>query len=105
MTSQTSELADFGWNSFFASQLDPDDLTPCIPVRVMAVHRDRIRVAGPAVDTLITPFTGSAGDEEFERHGGRLAAASIPRRRGRAACCGAPACSSAVPREPAASCS
>ena len=64
MKSQTSELADFGWNSFFASQLDPDDPAPAIPVRVMAVHRDRIRVAGPSIDTLIPPFTGSAGDEE-----------------------------------------
>ena len=30
----------------------------------MAVHRDRIRVAGPSIDTLIAPFTGNAGDEE-----------------------------------------
>ena len=30
----------------------------------MAVHRDRIRVAGPSIDTLILPFTGNAGDEE-----------------------------------------
>ena len=64
MISQTSELADFGWNSFFASQLDPDDPAPAVPVRVMAVHRDRIRVAGPCIDTLIPPFTGNAGDEE-----------------------------------------
>ena len=56
MTSQISELADFGWNAFFSSQLDIDELNAVTPVRVMAVHRDRIHVAGPGVDTLITPF-------------------------------------------------
>jgi ribosome biogenesis GTPase len=64
MTNQIPELADFGWNAFFASQLDPDDPTPVIPVRVMAVHRDRIRVTGPAVDKLIPPFIETEGDEE-----------------------------------------
>ncbi len=64
MTSQSSELADFGWNAFFASQLDPDDQTPAMPARVMAVHRDRIRVAGPGVDRLVPPFIDAAGDEE-----------------------------------------
>lgn len=64
MTSQTSELADFGWNAFFASQLDPDDLTPVVPARVTAVHRGYIRVTGPAVDKLISPFIETAGDEE-----------------------------------------
>lgn len=64
MTSQSSDLAAFGWSAFFASQLDPDDHTPAIPARVMAVHRDRIRVAGPAVDRLIPPFSETASDEE-----------------------------------------
>ena len=64
MTSQNSELADFGWNVFFSSQLDIDELTAVTPVRVMAVHRDRIHVAGPGVDTLISPFSGTHDGEE-----------------------------------------
>jgi ribosome biogenesis GTPase len=64
MTSNTSGLADFGWNSFFASQLDLDDPIPQIPARVMAVHRDRIRVAGPAIDALTAPYVAADGDEE-----------------------------------------
>lgn len=64
MTSQISELAEFGWNVFFSSQLEPDDLTLAVPVRVMAVHRGGIRVAGPAVDKLISPFIEKAGNEE-----------------------------------------
>ena len=64
MTSQISELADFGWNAFFSSQLDIDELNAVTPVRVMAVHRDRIHVAGPGIDTLITPFADAAGGEE-----------------------------------------
>jgi ribosome biogenesis GTPase len=62
MISDPSELADFGWSAFFHSQLDPDD--PGIPARVMAVHRDRLDVAGPGVDTSIPPFAQTAGDDE-----------------------------------------
>jgi ribosome biogenesis GTPase / thiamine phosphate phosphatase len=64
MTSQSSDLADFGWNAFFASQLDFADKTPLIPARVMAVHRDRVRVTGLGVDRLIPPFVETAGDDE-----------------------------------------
>lgn len=56
------ELADFGWTAFFASQLDPDDPNPATPARVMAVHRDRLHVAGPALDAHVPPFP--ATDEE-----------------------------------------
>lgn len=64
MTLQTSELADFGWTTFFASQIDPEDPTPLVPARVMAVHRDRLHVAGPAVDALVPPFAAAPGEEE-----------------------------------------
>lgn len=64
MTSQTSDLADFGWNSFFDSQLEPDDLVATVPVRVTAVHRGGLSVAGPGVDRLIPPFVGTTRDEE-----------------------------------------
>jgi len=60
MTFQASDLAGFGWSTFFASQLEPDDAA-LFPVRVMAVHRDRLQVAGPGIDTVVPPI---AGDEE-----------------------------------------
>ena len=64
MTSQFSDLADFGWSAFFDSQLKPDDLTAGAPARVTAVHRGGLSVAGPGVDGLIAPFIATAGDEE-----------------------------------------
>ena len=64
MISETLTLADFGWNNFFSSQLDPTDSTSAAPVRVVAVHRDRLHVVGPKVDTFVPPFTETDGDEE-----------------------------------------
>ena len=63
MTTESSSLADFGWTSFFASQLDPDE--PALrPVRAMAIHRDRIHVMGPGIDALVLPFAVDPNDEE-----------------------------------------
>lgn len=64
MTSQVSDLADLGWNAFFDSQLEPDDLGATAPVRVMAVHRGGLSVVGPGVDRLIPHFNATPGDEE-----------------------------------------
>ena len=64
MTSQISDLADFGWNAFFYSQLEPDELSTAIPVRVMAVHRGGLNVAGPDFDRLIPPFVTTAAGED-----------------------------------------
>ena len=64
MTTPISDLADLGWNAFFDSQLEPEARTTAFPVRVMAVHRDGLNVAGVGVDRMIPPFTATAGDEE-----------------------------------------
>ncbi len=64
MTSQISNLADFGWSAFFDSQLEPDDLAVAVPARVMAVHRGGLGVAGPGVDGLIPPSIVVADGEE-----------------------------------------
>lgn len=64
MNSETLTLADYGWNNFFSSQLDPTDSRSAVPARVVAVHRDRLHVAGPKVDTFIPPFMETASDEE-----------------------------------------
>jgi ribosome biogenesis GTPase / thiamine phosphate phosphatase len=64
MTSLNSELADFGWNTSFAVQLAPEEQASFMPVRVMAVHRDCIHVASPAIDMAIPPFVGESRNEE-----------------------------------------
>jgi ribosome biogenesis GTPase len=57
-----SELADFGWNSFFAAQLETKERN--IPVRVMAVHRDLLHVVAPTLDLAVSPYAGIVDDEE-----------------------------------------
>lgn len=64
MTYQLSDLAEFGWNSFYSSQLDSDDLIAGIPVRVTEIHRNRIRVVGPGVDQDLPPIHSADGDDE-----------------------------------------
>jgi len=70
MTFQISDLAQLGWNSFFLSQLDTDDLETFIPVRVMSVHRNRLDVIGLApdqtpLDEAIPPYSVPDGPEEM----------------------------------------
>jgi ribosome biogenesis GTPase len=57
-----SALADLGWTSFFASQLQADH--DAVAARVMAVYRDRIRVAGSGFDALVPPFAGPSDNDE-----------------------------------------
>lgn len=47
MTNETNSLADFGWSPHFQSQLEPSELRERTPVRVVAVHRNGLDVAGP----------------------------------------------------------
>lgn len=62
MTINLSELADFGWKPFFTSQLEPSDFDTLQAVRVTAVHRNALEIAGTAGETSIPPFY--AEDEE-----------------------------------------
>ncbi len=64
MTTETSTLADFGWNAFFYTQLNTDDHMAALPVRVMSVHRNSLNVAGPDFEQVIAPFFAQDGDEE-----------------------------------------
>lgn len=66
MTYKISELADLGWNTFYSSQLDADDLDTQIPVKVAEVHRSNIRVVGPSTDCFIPPFYEVDGDDEAQ---------------------------------------
>jgi ribosome biogenesis GTPase / thiamine phosphate phosphatase len=56
------KLKDFGWGAHFQAQLSDEDMTAA-PVRVMAVHRDALEVAGPAFEGRVQPL---AGDGESE---------------------------------------
>ncbi len=64
MISDASSLADFGWTSFFATQLDAEDLATVSPVRVTAVHRDRIQLAAPDINLDIAPFVADVEDPQ-----------------------------------------
>ncbi len=64
MTELSTDLADYGWNTFFQSQLDLQDLADGLPLRVMTVHRGALGVAGPGVDQMIPALPPTAGDEE-----------------------------------------
>ena len=65
MTSLDSDLAELGWRPFFSSQLTPDESAHLQPVRVMAVHRGKIAVAGAGSENLITPSLPHADAEEY----------------------------------------
>ncbi len=61
---QALGLTDYGWTPFFQSQLDINDIETLTPVRVMAVHRGHLDVAGPDYDGPIPPFTENGADDE-----------------------------------------
>jgi ribosome biogenesis GTPase len=48
-------LGELGWRPFFAAQLSAAEAESTMPVRVMAVHRGKIAVAGADGDWLIPP--------------------------------------------------
>lgn len=47
-------LADLGWTPFFSAQVTSDEDAACRPVRVMAVHRGMVAVAGEGLESLIS---------------------------------------------------
>ena len=53
MNKDTFDLADLGWSLHFQSQLDITEIETAMPVRVLAVHRGAIDVAGSAFAGLI----------------------------------------------------
>jgi len=57
MTEPSMDLTNYGWSPHFQSQLDLTDLETKAPVRVLAIHRGMIEVAGPSfagkVDTVL----------------------------------------------------
>ncbi len=61
MTDSFADLAAFGWSNHFQSQCLQDDLAATLPVRVVAVHRNRLEVVGPAIEASVPVF--AAGDD------------------------------------------
>jgi ribosome biogenesis GTPase len=59
-----STLADFGWSPFFETQLEIVESSKQMPVRVRAVHRDRLHVMGPSFDGHVQPFAPGPGFSE-----------------------------------------
>ena len=64
MTDPLSVLVDFGWNTFFESQLEPDERAHAFAGKVVEVHRGTIRVVGPNFDKILPAFTTLQDDEE-----------------------------------------
>lgn len=64
MVMQTHDLADLGWTPFFNSQIAVDDLSRVMPVRVMAVHRGHLTVAGADIETSVPSHMPETQAEE-----------------------------------------
>ncbi|MEY4237661.1 MAG: ribosome small subunit-dependent GTPase [Pseudomonadota bacterium] len=57
-------LAHLGWKAFFSTQVSADEAQACRPVRVMAVHRGAIAVAGAELECQITSHLPASRGEE-----------------------------------------
>jgi ribosome biogenesis GTPase len=65
MTVPETYLADLGWTPFFSVQVTAEEAQVCQPVRVMAVHRGEIAVAGEGIEAQISSrLPVSHGEED-----------------------------------------
>ena len=55
MTSTDETLAELGWKACFSKQVTDEEAPRCHPVRVMAVHRGKIAVAGAGGERFVSP--------------------------------------------------
>ncbi len=63
MPAPADRLNELGWAPFFRDQMSDEDTATLQPVRVMAVHRGQIAVAGGTFDSLISPHIPGATEE------------------------------------------
>jgi ribosome biogenesis GTPase len=61
--SERLTLKDYGWNAHFQAQLSAEEMNNTCPVRVLAVHRDALEVAGPAFTGRVQP-RDAEGEED-----------------------------------------
>ena len=64
MPSHSAQLTELGWKPFFSTQISDEEATRCRPVRVMAIHRGRIAVAGAGMEDFVSPRIPGADAEE-----------------------------------------
>lgn len=64
MAPHDSQLTELGWKPFFSAQISDEETARYRPVRVMAVHRGKIAVAGAGMENLISPRIPGADAEE-----------------------------------------
>lgn len=64
MEANDTTLADLGWKPFFSAQVSAEEGPECWPVRVMAVHRGKIAVAGAAFECLVSSHLPDSRGEE-----------------------------------------
>jgi ribosome biogenesis GTPase len=60
MTSAHQTLEDLGWKPWFSDQVSAEEERFCHPVRVMAVHRGKIAVAGAVAEGFVAPHIQGA---------------------------------------------
>lgn len=60
MKSPNETLEELGWSVYFSEQMTGKEARQCLPVRVMAVHRGKIAVAGAGAQRSITPYIQGA---------------------------------------------
>ena len=58
------DLSELGWRPFFSTRLSPEEAAGLTPVRVMAVYRGQVAVAGADVERLIPSHIADAACEE-----------------------------------------
>jgi len=56
-------LKDYGWSMHFQAQLLDDEIAGALPVRVLAVHRDALDVAGPGFEGRVLPLVPTEDEE------------------------------------------
>jgi ribosome biogenesis GTPase len=64
MKSTRETLEELGWRSHFSEQLTVAEERQCLPVRVMAVHRGAIAVAGAGGHHSISPYIQGAAPSD-----------------------------------------
>ncbi len=60
MTSSDDTLEELGWTDYFREQILPEEVGYYQPVRVMAVHRGKIAVAGAGSRRFVSPYITGA---------------------------------------------
>lgn len=64
MKSTHETLEELGWRPYFSEQVTEAEARQCHPVRVMAVHRGAIAVAGAGAQRSISPYIQGAGPSD-----------------------------------------